>query len=94
MQTWHLRLGAFVVSTLAAAVPAMAQGAGLSDMYLRGTWKEDRACRGPDAMVFSFFGLQMPGQPLVNYKVTGPNEVTVSGSATLPRVSGRAKPTK
>ena len=81
MRNGYLKLGAFMAGTLVTAVPAMAQGAGLSDTYLQGTWKEDRTCRGPDAMVFDFLALRMPGRPAVGYQVTGPNEITLSGSS-------------
>jgi len=70
-----------VAIAMGVVTPALAQSRGLSDAYLLGTWKEDRTCRGPAAMTFDVLTFTIPGQPPLGYRVTGPNEVTLTGSS-------------
>lgn len=71
---------AAMVLVSAMAAPVSAQSKALSQSYLVGTWKEDRACTGADAMAFDASGSAVVQGSQLNYSVTGPEQVTLSGN--------------
>ena len=62
------------------SAPAFAQHGGVTTNYLTGVWKEDRRCRGNEAMVFFANGtMSSAGSVPVNYAVTGPSQIVMHG---------------
>ncbi|MCB2087418.1 MAG: hypothetical protein R3E18_13030 [Sphingomonadaceae bacterium] len=68
------------VFVLTGFTTAHAQTSGLSNSYLAGTWKDDRSCRGADAMSFDAFGNAVLQGTALNYSVTGVDQITLIGS--------------
>lgn len=73
--------------------PVMAQAMTIDTQVVRGIWKEDARCNGPETMAFDGNAAARLGGQNVRYAVTSANEITFSGAGgTVPMTAAMLGP--